>query len=153
MSSILACAREIVGPSHRPATKVWRPGGLVATTKMMIAIGFINRPARPAAASTSHCGCKLLDEFWADSGGWDQAVRALKMAKSAPGGAVFGAVWLDRVSKLRERDLGSAHQMRSAVDGLVAQESADLVGPERGGTSFAVGRRRLVLLVLRGRGD
>jgi hypothetical protein len=81
-----------------------------------------------------------------------QPVRAFKMAKGAPGGAVFGAVWRDRISELRERDLGSAHQMRSAV-GLAAQESADLVGPERGGTSFAFGRRRLMLLVLRGRRD
>jgi hypothetical protein len=79
-------------------------------------------------------------------------MRALKMAKSAPGGAVFGAGGLDRVSELRERDLGSAHEGRSVV-GLAAQESADLVGPERGGTSFAVGRRRSMLLVVRGRRD
>ena len=80
-------------------------------------------------------------------------MRALKMAKSAPGGAVLGAVWFECVSELRERNLRSAHQMRSAVDGPVAQESADLVGPERGGTSFAFGYRRLMLLVLRGRRD
>ena len=77
---------------------------------------------------------------------------ALKTAKGAPGGAVFGAVELDRISELRERDLGSAHEGRSVV-GLAAQESADLIGPERGGTSFAVGRRRLMLLVPRGRRD
>ena len=79
-------------------------------------------------------------------------MRALKMAKGAPGGAVFGAVGLDRISELRERDLGGAHQARSVV-GLAAQESADVVGRERGGTSFAFGRRRLMLLVLRGRDD
>ena len=71
------------------------------------------------------------------------------MAKSAPGGAVLGAVWFDRVSELRERNLRSAHQMRSAVDGLVAQESADLVGPERGGPWFAFGRQGLMPLILR----
>jgi len=115
----------------------------------MIAIGFINRPARPAAASTSRRRCKLFDEFRADFGGRGQPMCALEMAKSAPGGAVFGAVWLDRVSELRERDLGSAHQMRSVVDGLVPQESADLVGPEHGGRSFAFGRQGLMLLILR----
>ena len=147
MSSILACARDIVGPSHRPATKVWSPRGLVALTKMMIAIGFINRPARPAAASTSRRRCKLFHEFRADFGGQGQPVRTLKMAKSAPGGAVFSAVWLDPVSELRERDLGSAHQMRSALDRFVAQKSADLVGP--GGPLFAFWRQRLMPLILR----
>ncbi len=115
----------------------------------MIAIGLINRPAQAAAGSTSRRRCKLFDEFRADFGGRGQPVRALKMAKSAPGGAVFGAVRLDRVSELRERNLGSAHQMRSAVDRLVAQESADLVGPERGGPSFAFGRQGLTLLIVR----
>jgi hypothetical protein len=64
----------------------------------------------------------------------------------------LGAIGLDRISELRERNLGGAHQARSVVE-LAAQESADLVGPERGGTSFAIGRRRLMLLVLRGRRD
>ena len=79
-------------------------------------------------------------------------MRTLEMAKGPPGGAIFDAIGLDRISELRERDLGSAHEGRSAV-GLAAQESADLVGPERGGTSFAVGRRRSMLLALRGRRD
>ena len=76
-------------------------------------------------------------------------MRTLEMAKAPPGGAIFDAIGLDRISELRERDLGSAHEGRSVV-GLAAQESADLVGPERGGTSL-VGRRRLMLPVLRGR--
>ena len=50
------------------------------------------------------------------------------MAKGPPGGAIFDAIELDRISELRERDLGSAHEGRSVV-GLSAQESADLVGP------------------------
>ena len=79
-------------------------------------------------------------------------MRTLEMAKGPPGGTIFDAIGLDRISELRERDLGSAHEGRSVV-GLAAQESADLVGPERGGTSFAVGRRRLMLPVLRGRRD
>ena len=40
-------------------------------------------------------------------------LRALEMAQGAPGGAVFGAVGLDWISELHERDLGGAHQMRS----------------------------------------
>jgi hypothetical protein len=79
-------------------------------------------------------------------------MRTLEMAKGSPGGAIFDAIGLDRISELRERDLGSAHSGRSVV-GLAAQESADLIGPERGGASFAVGRRRLMLLVPRGRRD
>jgi hypothetical protein len=75
-----------------------------------------------------------------------------KWRRARRGGAIFDAIGLDRISELRERDLGSAHEGRSVV-GLAAQESADLVGPERGGTSFAVGRRRLMLLVMRGRRD
>ena len=78
-------------------------------------------------------------------------MRTLEMAKGPPGGAIFDAIGLDRISELRERDLGSAHEGRSVVR-LAAQESADLVGPERGGTSFAVGYR-LMLPVLRGRRD
>jgi len=79
-------------------------------------------------------------------------VRALKMAKGPPGRAIFDAIGLDRISEFRERDLGGTHQARSVV-GRAAQESADLVGRERGGTSFALGHRRLMLLVLRGRRD
>ena len=79
-------------------------------------------------------------------------MRTLEMAKGPPGGAILDAIGLDRISELREPDLGSAHKGRSVV-GLAAQESADLVGPERGGTSFAFGYRRLMLLVLRGRRD
>jgi hypothetical protein len=65
------------------------------------------------------------------------------MAKNAPGGAVL----LDRISEFCERDLGRAHQVQFAVDGLVAQESADLVGSERGRTSFTVARQGLMLLI------
>lgn len=118
--------------------------------------GSIRRPARPGAASTSRRHRKSFDEFRADFSGRGQPVRALKMEKSAPGGAVFGAVRLDRVSELLERDLGSAHQMRSAVDEVAVQESADLVRGERGGLSFAPGLRRcrrLMLLILCGRLD
>jgi hypothetical protein len=77
------------------------------------------------------------------------------MAKSASGGAIFGAIGLDRISELHERDLGGPHQTRS-VFGLAAQESADLIGRKRGGPSFALRRRRRrgsMLLVLRGRPD
>jgi hypothetical protein len=49
-------------------------------------------------------------------------------------------------------NLDGAHQARSIV-GLAAQESADLVGPERGGASFAFERQRLTLLILCGRRD
>src|SRR5271156_3253305 len=58
---VLASARE----SRRVAV----------TTKTMSAIGFINRPARPAAASTSRRRCKLFDELRADFGCRGQAVR------------------------------------------------------------------------------
>ena len=79
-------------------------------------------------------------------------MRALKMAKSTPGEAVFGAIGLDRISELRERDLGVTHQTRSVV-GVTTQEGADLVGRERGGTSVALGPRRMMQLVLSGRPD
>jgi hypothetical protein len=55
-------------------------------------------------------------------------VRTLEMAKSAPGGAVFDPIGLDRISELREPNLGGAHKARSVVE-LAAQESADWSGP------------------------
>ena len=63
-----------------------------------------------------------------------------------------GAIGLDRISELRERDLGVTHQTRSVV-GVTTQEGADLVGRERGGTSVALGPRRMMQLVLSGRPD
>jgi hypothetical protein len=86
-----------------------------------------------AAASTSWSGRgrKLVDEFRADFSGRGQPVCTLKMAKSAPGGVVFGTVGLDRISEHRQRDPGGAHQMQFIVDGLAAQERADLVGRRR----------------------
>jgi hypothetical protein len=74
------------------------------------------------------------------------------MAKGAPGGAIFDAIGLDWVSELRERDLGGAHKA-GIIAGLAAQKGANLVGREQGGTLFGVGRRRLMLLALRGRRD
>src|SRR5208337_4654099 len=64
---------------------------------------------------------ELLNEFRADFRRRGQPMRALKMAKSAPGFAVLGAIGLDCISELHERDLGGAHQMRSVVEGLAAQ--------------------------------
>ena len=53
------------------------------------------------------------------------------MAKGPPGVAIFDAIGIDCISELRERDRQRA---RGAIRvGLAAQESADLVGPERGG--------------------
>jgi hypothetical protein len=46
-------------------------------------------------------------------------VRTLELAKGPPGGAIFDTIGLDRISELRERDLGSAHKERSVV-GLAA---------------------------------
>jgi hypothetical protein len=96
---------------------------------------------RPAA-STFRPGRRdqLLDEFRADFGCQGEPVRALKAAQSAPGGAVFDAVGLDRISELREGDLRGAHQMRSVIDRLAAQESADRVGRMRGGAVRTRGR-------------
>jgi hypothetical protein len=110
---------------------------------------YARSPNREGAASTSRRHRKLLYEFRADVSGRGQPMRALKMAKSAPGGAVFGAIGLDRISELRERDLGGTHQTRSIV-GLAA------FWRKCGGPSFALGRRRyrgLMLLILRGRPD
>ena len=112
-----------------------------------------------AAASASRPGRRgeLLDEFRADFRRRGQPMRALKAAKSAAGGGVFGAIGFHRISELRERDLGGAHQMRSVIDRLATQKSGDLVGGARGDRSLAAirargrrWRRGWMLLVLRG---
>src|SRR5579863_2227797 len=95
--------------------------------------------ARAAGAASGGRRRELLDELGVDFGRRREPVGMLETAKGAPGGAVLGAVGLDRISELQERDLGGAHKMRSVVDALSAQERADRVGGERGGPLPAVG--------------
>ena len=84
--------------------------------------GALEARGQPPAAATS---CLTISELIPVVGA-NPCVRS--NGEERAGWRLFGAGGLDRVTELRERDLGSAHQARSAVDGPVAQESADLVG-------------------------
>ena len=63
-----------------------------------------------------------------------------KMTKSATGGAVLGAVDLDRIAELGERGLGGVHQTRLLIiDGLAAKERADRIRRRRGRSDVLFG--------------
>jgi Aldo/keto reductase family len=101
------------------------------------------RRARAASASRASGRGQSLDEFRADVRRRGQPMLVFKMTKSATGGAVLGAVDLDRIAELRERDLGGVHQTRLLVfDGLATQERADRIRHRRGRSDVWCGMLR-----------